>query len=92
MQWHLWRDLRKLLGGTSSKSAELSRFSAVFVEAMADELLEISGASLAREVEMHRFTPIGLFIGEKLEQLRGDLMHPLQVQQHSRQARAVSFF
>eukprot|EP00435_Cladocopium_sp_Y103_P049282 s2035_g14.t2 len=52
---------------------------------MADELLEVSGRALARESEIHQSTPIGFLIGEKLGQLREDLMHPLQPQQHSRQ-------
>ncbi len=53
---------------------------------MADELMEVSGESLARESELHGSTPIGSLIGEKLKQLRGDLLQPLQPQQHSRQA------
>lgn len=55
------------------------------LEAMADELLEVSGQALARESEIHQSTPIGFLIGEKLGQLREDLMHPLQPKQHSRQ-------
>lgn len=33
------------------------------VEAMADELHDLSGRSLSRELEIHRSTPIGLLIG-----------------------------
>lgn len=55
-------------------------------QAMADELMEVSGESLSRESELHGSTPIGSLIGEKLKQLRGDLLQPLQPQQHSRQA------
>eukprot|EP00434_Breviolum_minutum_P032255 symbB.v1.2.028528.t1/scaffold3032.1/size64972/8 len=55
------------------------------IEAMADELMEVSGESLSRESELHGSTPIGSLIGEKLKQLRGDLLQPLQPQQHSRQ-------
>ncbi|CAK9038327.1 ATP-dependent Clp protease proteolytic subunit 2 (Endopeptidase Clp 2) [Durusdinium trenchii] len=55
------------------------------VEAMADELHDLSGRSLSRELEIHRSTPIGLLIGDKLKELRSDLLQPLQPEQHSRQ-------
>ncbi|CAJ1448920.1 unnamed protein product [Effrenium voratum] len=56
------------------------------LEAMADDLQAIAGEALGRELAIHGPTPVGLLISERLRELRGDLMSPLQPEGHSRQA------
>ncbi|CAJ1341588.1 unnamed protein product [Effrenium voratum] len=55
------------------------------LEAMADDLQAIAGEALGRELAIHGPTPVGLLISERLRELRGDLMSPLQPEGHSRQ-------
>ncbi|CAE6955826.1 unnamed protein product [Symbiodinium natans] len=54
-------------------------------EAMADEVQQLAGAVLSREIEMQDSAPTGLLIGEKLRHLHTDLVQPLQAQGHTRQ-------